>query len=87
MHQQTKKLVCLTLSQHLLICGTKPTILLRSDCSELLKVIQHLLKQRLGKVSLFTKPKKKVTVKGQTCWGFDFSFIFSDKRPRSVSGC
>lgn len=64
MHQQTKKFLCLTLSQHLLVCGTKPAILVRSDCSELLKVIQHLLKQRLGKVSVFIKPEKKVTVKG-----------------------
>jgi len=61
---QTKTFTCLTLLQHLLICGTKPTIPPRSDCSELLKVIQHLLKQRLGKVSLFTKPEKKVAVKG-----------------------
>ena len=50
---QTKTFTCLTLLQHLLICGRKPTIPPKSDCSELLKVIQHLLKQRLGKVSFF----------------------------------
>lgn len=63
MHWQTKTFRCLTLLQHLLFCGRKPTTPPRSDCLELLKVIQHLLKQRLGKVSLFTKFEKKVAVK------------------------
>ena len=53
--------------------------------SDLLKAIKHLLKQRLGKVNLFTKPEKTVTVKG---WGLDFKyFIFSGKGPCSMPGC